>query len=614
MRIKITVPKNRLQKTKLQQFLLKPLAPLTSPSLAIASLSFAFLALAFLALASPTSPSLRQLRPRFARCLPALAPLTQSQSPPQWHRKFVYLCKHLLTIDSDLETFPKPFNVYLGYDPIYRSVKESRLFVYSRGRLMTTNNDFRKLLGLKNYEADYQQGLTVIVEDINCQLTLDPTKEGFRDCQSLWSACYPVVRSYYSLTKRLVGCVGVQRHNLIMQKAFKDNMGAVYNNEKKLYRKLDALELNVLPKTSVNKKKVGVTIWQEKSIVQGKHTVQLIKPVVEKPMPKGYSLEVVPLAGAPAVPKPKKKKAKVNDWDDDDVEDDWEDEEEEEGAGRKSMRKRVAPKKVIDAMDFSDNDEERVRNSHGKQADANNYNAKNRTSVSVKTTKNADDFYESDCKEIAKALLDLVSGMPAFLKPEFDTREWKRGVTDATRARQFKELLEQFEDNIAEGFKCRKWLGDMESLCVCERCGVACRDVWLEKLDGSRGKTMGDRKRHLLEMLNYMNHFCTDGDWVIAGVGAKGVSSEEVRRKEIELHEAKREVAEGREDIERIRESNNGERQQCVQTIAKLQRELREEKEKVRALEQGEKERLEAAEKEEHLEFLEWQKSQGLAL
>ena len=63
------------------------------------------------------------------------------------------------------------------------------------------------------------QGLNVIVDDCNCQLTCDPTKEGFKDCQPLWKALGLIVHSYSKWCKRLVGVKGNQRFNIIMREA-----------------------------------------------------------------------------------------------------------------------------------------------------------------------------------------------------------------------------------------------------------------------------------------------------------------------------------------------------------------------------------------------------------
>ncbi|GMH87850.1 hypothetical protein TL16_g10985 [Triparma laevis f. inornata] len=77
--------------------------------------------------------------------------------PQTFHRKLINFTKHELEVDTDIGSFEKPFHIYMGYDPHRMDAKESKLFVFSRGRLMAEDNDFRQMLGLKTYEADYQQ-------------------------------------------------------------------------------------------------------------------------------------------------------------------------------------------------------------------------------------------------------------------------------------------------------------------------------------------------------------------------------------------------------------------------------------------------------------------------
>ena len=188
----------------------------------------------------------------------------------------------------------------MGYDPLFVTKKESRLFVFSRGRLMSTNTDFRKLLGLKNYEADFQQGLTVIVEDIHCQLTLDPTKEGFRDCQSLWQTMKIIVNAYYNLGKRLCGAgSNKQRHNLLMQGAINAATGKLAMHYKKDMQRLNDLQLNVLPLPGVKARATFMSTgkasfgYDLKSIIPGVHTVYFDALTAPRPMKTGYSLEPV---------------------------------------------------------------------------------------------------------------------------------------------------------------------------------------------------------------------------------------------------------------------------------------------------------------------------------
>lgn len=77
--------------------------------------------------------------------------------PQTFHQKLINLTKHELKVETDIGSFEKPFNIYMGYDPKRVDKSESKLFVFSRGRLMAEDNDFRQMLDIRIYEADCQQ-------------------------------------------------------------------------------------------------------------------------------------------------------------------------------------------------------------------------------------------------------------------------------------------------------------------------------------------------------------------------------------------------------------------------------------------------------------------------
>eukprot|EP00588_Corethron_pennatum_P012948 CAMPEP_0194282724 /NCGR_PEP_ID=MMETSP0169-20130528/23727_1 /TAXON_ID=218684 /ORGANISM="Corethron pennatum, Strain L29A3" /LENGTH=989 /DNA_ID=CAMNT_0039028127 /DNA_START=128 /DNA_END=3097 /DNA_ORIENTATION=- len=74
-------------------------------------------------------------------------------------------------------------NIYIGFDPVrladHDSEKKASLFIYSRqsGRLIKYIEDARSTLKLGASGSDYSQGLTVIVDDVNGKLPLNPTKQ-----------------------------------------------------------------------------------------------------------------------------------------------------------------------------------------------------------------------------------------------------------------------------------------------------------------------------------------------------------------------------------------------------------------------------------------------------
>jgi hypothetical protein len=109
-----------------------------------------------------------------------------------WGKRLAELHKFQLKIDSKhsfdvAEDWHMPNNghlvtIYLGFDP-FRAHEENNnkasLFIYSRkaGRLVKTFDDARVLLGLSSGGTDFGQGLTVILDDHEGKLPLDPTKQ-----------------------------------------------------------------------------------------------------------------------------------------------------------------------------------------------------------------------------------------------------------------------------------------------------------------------------------------------------------------------------------------------------------------------------------------------------
>ena len=91
----------------------------------------------------------------------------------------------LFTDDPNWKDFSEdryPIRILCGFNPLRRSENESSsccLYIYSRysGRLIKTDSDARNLLGLTNSGTHYCQGLTVIVDDSDGRLPLNPTKQ-----------------------------------------------------------------------------------------------------------------------------------------------------------------------------------------------------------------------------------------------------------------------------------------------------------------------------------------------------------------------------------------------------------------------------------------------------
>jgi hypothetical protein len=506
--------------------------------------------------------------------------------PVQWHRRYVYLCKTELHIRDD-DNFTKPFHVYTGFDPIYTAKKESRLFVFSRGRLMATNDDFRKLLGLKNYEADYQQGLTVIVEDVHCQLTLDPTKEGFRDCISLWKACMPVVFSYYNLTKRIVGCAN-QRHNLAMQAAVRSREQLLKAHHKKLMMRLNDLDLNKAPASYLTKSGQPQPLIESK-VQLGEHSVQFAKFVKPAAVPKGFAMEsYVPGRNGDTMPIDHELTKKSD----------------------RSTRAKKRPSKWAHSDDDDDD-----------AADEHYYGNGGRGAGSTTTTTTARKpgaFYESEKRDVVAAFVALCSGTKKYFRAEWTSakkKAWLAGVKDAATYEEFKEQLEQFEDFIDDDYKCRKWIGggdDDEKVaegkqCTCLRCSCT-KDDWLEKLDGASQNSNFKKKNHLLRMAQMMEWFASDGEYCsemdyqggeggASSAAVAAAAAEQVAAAAAEASAAKSQANKLRGDCDALQREVQKEKQASEQLLAQITK-LQTEKSSVQVQLLSQISRLEA-EKEE---------------
>ena len=54
------------------------------------------------------------------------------------------------------------------------------MLLCSRGRLISILDDPRQELGLSTSSTEYQQGLTIIIDDVDDIFELTPTKEGIQ--------------------------------------------------------------------------------------------------------------------------------------------------------------------------------------------------------------------------------------------------------------------------------------------------------------------------------------------------------------------------------------------------------------------------------------------------
>merc|ERR1719469_792378 len=113
-----------------------------------------------------------------------------------WQNKLVEMTKFVVRIsekklysnpESEMTWVCEPegydMNIYIGFDPTrladHNSEKKASLFIYSRqsGRLIKYIEDARSTLKLGASGSDYSQGLTVIVDDVDGKLPLNPTKQ-----------------------------------------------------------------------------------------------------------------------------------------------------------------------------------------------------------------------------------------------------------------------------------------------------------------------------------------------------------------------------------------------------------------------------------------------------
>ncbi len=391
--------------------------------------------------------------------------------PIQWHKKFVNFSKYELHVSD--ASFPLPFNVYIGFDPSIVAIKESNLHVFSRGRLMSSNKDFRKLLGLRNYEADYQQGLTVFVEDIHSQLTLDPTKEGFRDCLELWKGLEGVVYSYYKLSIRMVlgPAAKKKRHNLQLQEAIL-KVAPQLEELDDLQIPFNDLDIHKLPQLKQQGSNSAfnrtIRFFEERGMKWGKHAVRFDRPAASGRLKPGYALEVYPAINPRAI----------------------------ENAENSSGRARKAPSRY----DEPDSDDEYAP---GKRA------AK---SQGKKTKSLTDDTKLNRAKsELLSLYQDHDGGSseePSF-NADFAAQysAWAKKVRNATTPKQIVASVKELETGILDTYKCRRWISDAERInkCRCSRCTTS-REDWLEKCKATKLST-----DDVLQIIAEFDHFATDG-------------------------------------------------------------------------------------------------------
>ncbi|GMI10981.1 hypothetical protein TrLO_g9308 [Triparma laevis f. longispina] len=387
----------------------------------------------------------------------------ETVKPISWHRKMVFLCKH--TILEDSEVFSHPFNIYIGYDFercfTEGESHESLMLTYSRGRLVETDTNFRDTLNLaKSGDTGvYRQGLTVIVDDCNNQLTLNPTKEGMKkenkQRTELLQVISGVVRAYHNLIKRYTS-PDKQRFVAELKEAVRKKTRAV--EELTGDFKMDSLKLtNLTRHFGGNPKsyKIGAV---EKA--KGEHSVHF-DIVKSKKSPLGWAtiaerphqLIIHPPAGSAA----------------------------------------AATQDLVTAMAPA---AEKVKNrSRAKKVDY------NKTSTDTFSLKNGDFQQTAAKKKLANKkqkktyptisqytkirgwLLNATAqGQPDWLDPnhppwmkkEFDYPKWKKEVEE-TRGDgpKFCDLLSQLVNGTDENFMCRRWLGSKSTLK--EKLGCGCR-------------------------------------------------------------------------------------------------------------------------------------------
>lgn len=137
-----------------------------------------------------------------------------------WPQRLVELtqCDLLIDASTPFQTVDKrkvvdaigyPLRVFLGFDPtrLERSTTAS-LFIYSRrsGRLVVTEEDARILLSLTTGGTSFCQGLTILIDDYESMLPLDPTKqkvvfgnEGQVHRNNLFAWVGAVAQAYWSI-------------------------------------------------------------------------------------------------------------------------------------------------------------------------------------------------------------------------------------------------------------------------------------------------------------------------------------------------------------------------------------------------------------------------------
>ncbi|GMH54118.1 hypothetical protein TrRE_jg10794 [Triparma retinervis] len=389
-------------------------------------------------------------------------------SPLQWHKQL-----------------PEPFHVYMGFNPSAVSAKESRLFVYSRGRLIQFEGDFRKLLRLKNYESDYQQGLTVIVNDTNSQLVLDPTKEGIRPCPALWETLSEVVNAYFQLSIRVVLGNSRSRFNLKMQEAISDRADELFALTD-LFLPLRLLDLNELPVVERQKKQGTKGHFRLDKIMIGEHSIQF--NAIEKKTKQGYALELQP-------------------EDDDDKE--WD-------IFGPAPTPRSASRKSKDGNPINYNESTIAINHTLTESFGGSSKAGSKSKRATADEKKSAELYKKLKREIRELLAQYNGNDDLTFTPEFRAKydsDFLQLVESAKTGADYYDIVTRFEHGITDDFKCRRWVGDEGNVdaCSCYRCSLT-RDQWKKEMRRAKNhKTEEAYAKHLLEKLAEFDHYATDG-------------------------------------------------------------------------------------------------------
>lgn len=395
-------------------------------------------------------------------------------APLNWHKQFVYFCRKELYIDDD-DDYLDAFDIYLGFNPTSVEVKESRLFVYSRGRLIMFEGDFRKLLRLKNYESDYQQGLTVIVNDTNCQLVLDPTKEGIRPCPALWEAVGEVVYAYEKLAIRNVMGSSRSRFNLKLQAAILGKKDAVLEETEDIFLPLKRLDLNILPEMDYNGKSGSrKACFRSNLVTHGEHSINF--PPLKEKVKQTTNVDVLFDSLSP------KEDMSIS------------------RSRKKGSNFHYTPEPI--------NSPSGGGGGASKPPKSKKLTPEQRRVAAI---------YGNINKELKELLVQydgkIEIGFTKLFREKYE-HKFLPLLSTAKTGKDYYEILMMFEDGIDDAFKCRRWVEDTENayVCSCHRCTVT-KKQWQNDLKRNKSIHSSDEKyaKHLLEKLAELDHYGTDG-------------------------------------------------------------------------------------------------------